>query len=152
MRPVKLILSTLLIVHCTSPSDPSPLYPGYFLSRVGDQFLPIPYGNDGSVLLAASLSFSPSMRPGESAGSSGIAHYTLLIQSGDQTVQHDTVDLDYTIQNAELHINLCPPLALCIATTELIGPVLDRTEELVLTHYVAGTPGDVYRFFPSLPD
>ncbi len=152
MRPVKPILATLLVLACTTPSDPSPLYPGYFLSRVDDQYLPVPFGSDGSVLLAASLSFSASVRPREGETPFGTVHYTLLIRQPDQTVQHSTVDLAYTIQDAELHINLCPPFALCITTTELIGPVLDRYEELVLTHYVGGTAGTVYRYFPSLPD
>lgn len=152
MRLAKPIFGTLLVLACTSPSDPSPLYPGYFLSRVDSEYLPVPFGDDGSVLLAASLSFSGNVRPREGATPIGTVHYTLLIRQADQTVQHSTVDLDYTIQDAELHINLCPPLALCITTTELIGPVLDRNEELVLTHYVGGTPGTVYRYFPALPD
>ena len=151
-RPVTSILGTILILACTSPVDPSPLYPGYSLMRVDDQFLPVPWGEDGSVLISASLLFGGEMRPREPAPPNGTVQYTLWIRMPDYTVQRSTVDLDYTIENAELRINLCPPLALCITTTELVGPVSDPSLELVLTHYVGGTPGTVYRYSAALPE
>jgi hypothetical protein len=64
----------------------------------------------------------------------------------DLTIQRSTMDLYYAIQNSELHINLCPRGALCITTTELVGPLPDPPLSLVLTHYVGGQPGTVYRF------
>jgi len=152
MRRIAPILPILAILSCGSPVGPGPLYPGYFLSKVDDQYLPVPYGEDGSLLLAASLSFSPDPRPREPEAPGGTVHLSLFIRRPDQTTQQSLQDLVYTIQNGEVHINLCPPLALCITTTELIGPVLDRYEELVLTHYLAGQPGTVYHYFPALPD
>jgi hypothetical protein len=64
----------------------------------------------------------------------------------DQTIQRSTSDLLYTIENDELRINLCPPLALCITTTELVGPVPEGALELVLTHYIGGQAGPVSHF------
>ena len=62
------------------------------------------------------------------------------------------LEFNYQIQDGVLHIDLCPQLAQCIVSEELVGPISDSHSELVLTHYLGGTPGTVYRYFPSLPD
>lgn len=152
MRSVKAILCTLVFLGCNSPVDPAPLYPSYWLTRVDDKFLPIPWGEDGSVLFDASLRFSRDNRPREPLPPAGTVRYTLRVRLPDQSVQLSSVDLNYAIENGELHINLCPPLALCIAMTELVGPVPDPALELVLTHYLGGRAGTVYRYSVVLPE
>jgi len=147
-----LVLPVLLTAGCDSAAGPSPLYPSYFLSAIDNDPLPVPFAEDGSVLLAGSLGFGDG-EPGATTGPvTGLVSYSTVIRRPDQSLAHSTVDLDYTISDGVLRINLCPPLALCILSTELVGPVAGRTSELVLTHYLAGSPTAVYRFFPSLPD
>ena len=145
MRPIIPFLS-LIALACDSPVHSSPVHPSYYLTNVDDKFLPIPWGGDGSVLIDASLRFEQETRPRAPAPTNGIVHYTLSVRMPDQTIQRSTADLFYTIENDELRINLCPPLALCITTTELVGPVPDPPLSLVLTHYLGGQPGAVYRF------
>ena len=154
MKRAALVLAALVSVGCNDYGvEPSGLYPGYFLSKVDDQLLPVPYGTDGSVLLAGSLAFgTDQLRPHRTDHENGTVSYTLLIRHPEQSNEHTTIELDYAIENDVLHINLCPPLALCIASTELVGTIQGRYEELVLTHYLGGNPGTVYRFFPALPD
>ena len=147
-----LVLPVLLTVACDSAAGPSPLYPSYFLSAVDNAPLPVPFAEDGSVLLAGSLSFAD-WEPGAATGPvTGLVSYSTVVRRPDLSLAHATVELDYTISDGVLRINLCPPLALCIVSTELIGPITGRTSELVLTNYLAGSPAAVYRFFPSLPD
>lgn len=146
------LLAVLLVAACASPVAPSPVYPGYFLSAVDGDPLPVPFAGDGSVLLAGSLSFGD-LPPGATSGTAtGLVSYSTVVRRPDQSVHHFTEELNYTINEGVLRINLCPSLALCIISTELVGPILGRTSELVLTHYLGGNPGSVYRFFPTLPD
>lgn len=152
MNRALLILVVLLAEACSSPAAPSPVYPGYFLSTVDGALLPVPFAEDGSALLAGSLAFGDVVpAPGEGT-LTGLVSYNTLIRRADQSVQHSVVELNYTISNGLLRINLCPSLALCLISTELVGPILGRTSELVLTHYLGGTPGSVYSFFPALPE
>ena len=146
IRYVTLFLVVLLFAGCDSPVNPGPLNPSYYLVNIDDKYLPVPWGGDGSVLIDASLRFDRETRPRAPAPTSGTVHYTLSVRMPDQTIQRSTSDLLYTIENDELRINLCPPLALCITTTELIGPLPDPPLALVLTHYLGGQPGTVYRF------
>jgi hypothetical protein len=150
MRPVPAFLSLLLLLGCESTVGPNPIYPSYYLINIDDKFLPVPWGGDGSVLIDATLLFDRETRPRAPRPTHGTVRYTLTLRSPDQTLQRSTVDLDYAIQNGELHINLCPPPALCFALAELVGTVSDPALELVLTHYVGGLPVAVYRYSASL--
>ena len=146
IRSVTPFFVVLLFVGCDSPVNPGPLNSSYYLVTVDDKILPIPWGGDGSVLLDASLVFDRETRPRAPAPTNGTVHYTLTVRMPDQTLQRSTSDFYYSIQNGELRINLCPRGALCITTTELVGPVADPALELVLTHYVGGTAVAIYRF------
>lgn len=152
MNRVLIILAVLLTQGCGNPLAPSPLYPGYFLSAVDGQPLPVPFAADGSVLLAGSLGFADLERPRTTGPVSGMVSYAISVRRPDQSLEHSTIKLNYSISDGVLRINLCPPLALCIVSTELVGPILGQTSELVLTNYLGGNPGSVYRYFPSLPD
>ena len=116
--------------------------------------LPVPYGEDGTVLVGGHLGFGDGMRARDLAAGplEGTVRYTVITRRPGHPEQLASVDLDYEIRDGVLTINLCPPLALCITTTELIGPVGSPTDELVLTHHIGGTPGSVFRYFPNLPD
>lgn len=145
-RSVTPYLVVLLFVGCDSPVNPGPLNPNYYLVNVDDKILPIPWGDDGSVLLDASLRFDRVTRPRAPAPTEGTVHYTLTVRMPDQSLQRSSTDLFYSIQKDELRINLCPRGALCITTTELVGPLADSYQDLVLTHYVGGQAAAVYRF------
>lgn len=150
---VTLIVAAGLLSCSDYPVEPtSQLYPSYFLSRVDDQLLPVEYSGDGTLLLASGLGFAGGQRPRLGGPGAGLVNYTLILQPPDQSAQHSTVQLQYTVANDVLRINLCPPLALCVTSTELVGPILGPYDELELTHYLGGVPGSVYRYFPSLPD
>lgn len=146
------LLTVLLVLGCDSSTQPSALYRSYFLTEVDDQPLPVPYSEDGTLLLASGLSFASGDRPHEQGPSQGMVSYTLLVRRPDHTEEHSTIDLNYIVQDGILTIDLCPPLALCIASTLLVGPLADPHAELVLTHYFAGHATTVYRYFPALPD
>ncbi|HEV8600854.1 MAG TPA: hypothetical protein VGQ69_15945 [Gemmatimonadales bacterium] len=154
MKRALLILAVLLSLGCSDAlqPSPSPLYPSYFLSSVDGQLLPVPYAADGTLLLAGSLGFGGLDRPRAEGQASGTVSYSLIVRWPDQSVHHSTIELDYTIEAGVLRINLCPPLALCIASTDLVGPILGPYQELVLTYYLSGNPGSVYRYGPALPD
>jgi len=146
------LLTAVLVLGCDSTTQPSSLYRSYFLSAVDDQPLPVPYGQDGTVLLASGLSFAGADRPHEQGPSQGMVSYTLLVRRPDHSEEHSTIDLNYSIQDGTLTIDLCPPLALCITSTLLAGPLTGAHAELVLTQYLAGHATSVYRYFPALPD
>lgn len=147
-----LLLSLFCLAACEYGMAPSRLYPSYFLTSVDGKTLPVPSGSDGSELLAGGLSFGGLTRVRQSNPVNGVVSYGLTLRHPDHSVTNSTVELNYSIENDTLRINLCPSLALCIVSEELIGPITDSHSELVLTHYLAGSPGAIYRFFPSLPD
>lgn len=152
MNRVAMLLAALLVLGCQNSVQPSPLYTSYFLTAVDDKPLPVPFAEDGSVLLAGSLGFGTLDRPRAGETTQGTVSYTILVRRADQSQEHSTIALYYTIQDGELRINLCPPFAFCIASTELVGPIPEAFHELVLTHYLGGNAVATYRYFPSLPD
>ncbi len=154
MRTSKLILGLGLGLACSSPVQPDPLYPSYVLTTVDGQFLPVPWGQDGATLVDAWLRFDRDPRPraGEIGVLNGTVRYSVRIRLPDQTVQQSIVDLDYSIQSSQLRINLCPPLALCILSTELVGIIPGPALELELTHFLGGMAEQVYRYSASLAE
>jgi len=144
-------LLSLLLVACTGdPIGPSQLYPGYSLVTINGELLPLPADDlpEGAEIIAANLVFP---RVDRSRGEqSQLVSHTRWIRMADQTVDRVTLELAFTVDRGELRINLCPPLALCILTTELIGLVDSR--ELELTHFLAGQPQAVYRYTAALPE
>jgi hypothetical protein len=148
----------LLSLVCAAACDygggtaASGVYPNYFLSSVDGKALPVPSGSDGSELLAGSLDFGGLTRARGSGPVGGVVSYRLSVRHPDHSITSSNVQLNYSIGNDTLRINLCPSLAQCIVSEELVGPLTDSHSELVLTHYLAGNPGTVYRYFPALPD
>jgi hypothetical protein len=151
MKRAFMVLTSLLALGCDSRIGPSPLYSSYFLSTVDGHPLPAPFTPEGWVLLSSTLGFDQRHLLAATPPT-GMVSYMVVLRRPDQTIEQSTIGLNYSIHDGILRIDLCPPLALCIVNTELVGTVTGRTNELVLTNYLAGTPGSVYRYFPSLPD
>lgn len=153
MKRALTILAILLPVGCGTPVEPTPLWSSYFLSTVDGRPLPVPFGSDGLVLVASFLAFGDSDRPRDiGPAEAGLVRYTVVLRRPDQSTDQSTTDLNYAISNGILRINLCPSLALCIVATELVGPMPGKNGDLVLTHYLGGKPGSVYRWVAVLPD
>jgi len=150
----RLFLALALIAGagCAESTEPTPLYSSYFLSTVDGKPLPVPLGADGVSLVANVLAFGDQGRPRPGTSADGTVRYILEVRRPDQSLEHSEIDLNYQIRGDELRIDLCPPLALCITTTELVGTIGERTDDLVLTNYVGGMPGSVYGFVPTRPD
>jgi hypothetical protein len=147
-----LLLSLLFLAACSYGTAPSGVYPSYFLSSVDGKPLPVTFEGDGSVLLAGSLDFGNITRARAEGQVTGLVGYRQTVRHPDNSITASHLELNYQIQDGMLHIDLCPPLAQCIVSEELVGPISDSHSELVLTLYLGGTPGTVYRYFPSLPD
>ena len=152
MKRLFLALALIAGAGCAESTEPTPLYSSYFLSTVDGKPLPVPLGADGVSLVANVLAFGDQGRPRAGTSADGMVRYILEVRRPDQSLEHSEIDLNYQIRGDELRIDLCPPLALCITTTELVGTIGERTDDLVLTNYVGGMPGSVYRFVPTLPD
>jgi len=152
VKRILLALACLASAGCADSVEPSPLYASYFLSAVDGKPLPVPITGDGVMLVANTLVFDDHDRPRAGTTVDGLVRYVLDVRRPDQSLEHSEIDLDYSVTGAELRINLCPPLALCITTTELVGTIGEPTDDLVLTNYTGGVKGSVYRFVPALPD
>jgi len=144
------------LAACGGPTGPGSghLLPNYFLSTVDGKPLPASTGNipEGWTLTAALLVFPDSVRdrPRGWTPIQGLMTYTEFVRD-DQQVEYQWVSqLNFTLTGNELRIDLCPPLALCLIRTELVGQVTDT--DLVLTHYLGDEPRNVYRYFPALAD
>jgi hypothetical protein len=131
---------------CGGPTAPSGLASRYLLLSLDGKSLPVPFGQDGSMLVSGLLDFGTLVRARGPDPVSGTVRYVLEIRRPNQSIDRSDTRLNYTIQDDVVRIDLCPPGALCITTTELVGPLDSHTTELVLTHYVAGKPQSVYRF------
>jgi hypothetical protein len=112
----------------------------------------VPLDTEGTMLVGSSLVFGDSDRPRAGGTVDGLVLYVLDVKRPGQPQEHSSIELNYQIQGDELRIDLCPPLALCIAETILVGTIEGRTDPLVLTHYLGGRAESVYRYFPALPD
>jgi len=137
---------------CGTSTAPSQLSSSYFLSTLDGEPLPVPYGADGTILVASILDFGTLGRPRETTPAQGLVRYVVDVRRPDRFIDHSEVDLNYSTEDGVLRINLCPSLALCIVATELVGPIDPDGGELVLTHYFSGKAGSVYRFVAALPD
>ena len=147
-----LLLAVVLLLGCSTTTAPFPPYSRYSLAAVDGKPLPIEYGSDGSKLVANTLDFGGAILPGGDAELHGTVRYVLDVQRPDQSVDHSETSLNYVIQGDVLRVDLCPPGALCITTTELVGSISGDRAELVLTHEVAAKPLSQYRFVATLPD
>ena len=58
--------------------------------------------------------------------------------------QTATTRYSFAVTGSILHINLCPIGALCLVSTELVGPV--TSEVLVLTYSTGGSASSIFRF------
>jgi hypothetical protein len=151
---MKRVLLGVALCACSSPSEPSGIYSTYFLSAIDGQVLPAPAMDlpEGLVVESGWLFFGQLGRP--RAGRGGVltdtVTYSRTVRGPNGQVDSATIDLVYSITRDTVRIDLCPPGALCLVPTELVGPV-DRTT-LVLTHMLAGTARSTYRFHAALPD
>lgn len=152
MKRAWVVLAAAVQLGCGTSTAPSQLSSSYFLSTLDGKPLPVPYGADGSMLIASMLDFGTLGRPREATPPQGTVRYVVEVQRPDQFIDHSEVDLNYAIEEGTLRINLCPRGALCIIASELVGPINDDPAELVLTHYLGGKAGSVYRFVAQLPD
>lgn len=137
---------------CGTPTDPSPFSSAYFLATVDGNPLPVAFGTDGSMLVAGLLDFGRGTRPRGPDPVSGTVYYVLNIERPDHSVDESESRLNYSIRDGVLRIDLCPPEALCLVATELVGPIGDYAAELALTYTVGGIPGSVYRFVAAVVD
>lgn len=152
MKRRALLLALALAAGCDGdPIGPSALYPGYFLASIDGDLLPAPADDlpEGGVVLAAGLAFPRGMRARGADGSPFVT-YSRLLQLPGQDPERILVQLNYTLADGQLTVNLCPPYALCLIRTELVGPA--TRDSLVLTHYLGNQPRSVYRFYAALPD
>lgn len=153
MKRFLLALALAAQAGCAESTEPTAsLYSSYSLMSVDGKLLPVPWLEDGSTLVGTVLAFGTGNRPRAGADVDGLVRYITMIRRPDQSVEHSEMELNYSLREDELRINLCPSLALCIVSTELVGTVGEPTDPLVLTHYLAGAAGSVYRFVPTLPD
>jgi hypothetical protein len=105
---------------------------------------------DGWLLVSGSLAFGDQDRPRLGTTAEDLVAYSRTVRRPDNVEETSTIDLRYTISGGTITIDLCPPLALCVARTELIGPF--DPDELVLTHFLANTARSVHRFIAARPD
>jgi hypothetical protein len=152
MKRAWVVLAAAVQLGCGTSTAPSQLSSSYFLSTLDGRPLPVPYGAEGSVLVASMLDFGTLGRPREAVPPLGTVRYVVDIKPPDRSIEHSEVDLNYAIEGGTLRIDLCPPLALCLIASELVGPINDDRTELVLTHYLGGRAGSVYRFVAQHPD
>lgn len=152
MKRALVVIALLVQVACGETTAPSQLNSSYFLSSVDGHPLPVSHGSDGSMLIGSLLDFGPATRSRDETEARGTVRYLLDIQHPDQSVSQSEVKLDYVVRDGILRINLCPPLALCLTSMELAGPTDDGSGELLLTYYLAGNPGSVFRYFRIRPD
>lgn len=142
------MILAVAVAGCTTSTAPSPLYPGYYLTQIDDQYLPVPFAEDGTQLIASGLAFTDGQRPRPDQSGTGLVNYSITVRPPGGSAHTSIVQLEYSIENATLTINLCPPLALCITTDVLTGSLPGSYQELVLTRVLAGTPRSTYRFSP----
>lgn len=147
----RFLVALVALAGCAESTAPSTLYSSYDLASIDGQPLPVPWLDDGTTLTGLVLEFTnersrPAMAP------DGVVQYRLTVRRPDNSFEHSAIGLNYQIRGDELRIDLCPPLALCITTTELVGTISEPMYELVLTHYTGGAAGSVYRFVRVLPE
>lgn len=149
MRRLVPLLALATLACADNPAAPSGLYPGYSLVTINGKFLPTRDDDTppDAEIISGSLSFD---RARPRAGTPGVVTYSRWLRRPNQPLERVTLELDYTVADGILRINLCPPLALCIITTELVGPA--QVDRLVLTHFLGGVAGTVYQFHPALPE
>lgn len=153
MKHFLLPLTLVALAGCAeSTAPPSRLNHGYSLSTVDGKPLPMPLSDDGTMLVANTLVFDDAVRPRAGTAVDGLVLYTLDVKRPGEPLEHSEIELNYQVRGDELRIDLCPPLALCLAETVLVGTITGRTDPLSLRHYLAGRAGSEYRFLPVLPE
>jgi hypothetical protein len=151
VKPFLLPLALVTLSGCAESTGPSTLYSSYELVSVDGQPLPVSWLDDGTTLTGIVLEFT-NERTRPAPAPDGIVQYRLTVRLPDNSFEHSEIGLNYQIRGNELRIDLCPPLALCITTTELVGTIGEPMYELVLTNYTGGVAGSVYRFVRVLPE
>ncbi len=89
---------------------------------------------EGFEIVSASLDFDPA---------AGIVHFSQVTR-GPGGTESSSVDREYQRTLDTVIINLCPPLALCLLRTELIGTLTES--RLELTHWLGAMPRSTFRF------
>lgn len=153
MKRFLLPVTLIALAGCAeSTAPPSSLYHGYSLTTVDGKALPVPLSEGGTLLVANTLVFEQPVRTQAGTTLDGLVRYTLVVKRPGEPLEDSEIELNYQVRGDELRIDLCPPLALCIAETVLVGTITGRTDPLVLRHYFAVQAGSEYRFFPVLPE
>lgn len=145
-RVALIALTALAAAACDETTAPPLLSSTYRLVAVDGRPLPVPFGQDGSLLLAGSLDFRDLDRARSGAVTEGLVCQVQEVRRPDQTIVRTETEYRYFIEGDRLRIDLCPPGSACLVATELAGPIAADRRELRLTHFVAGKPGSVYRF------
>jgi hypothetical protein len=136
-------LGLLGLAACNDTVGPGDgLYQHYVLASVDGAPLPAPTSDlpEGWVVELAQLEF-PRERPRDTGS---LLWYVQLIRGPDNNSNLSRTQLEFSVEGNQVHINLCPPLALCIVQTELFGQVVG--DQLVMTHYLANEARSTYRF------
>lgn len=136
---------------CEDTTAPSALHPSYFLFLVDGELLPATLP-DGRAILSGHLIFGQGSRPRGTGPETGTVEYVLEVRGPDQVVDRTSLDLDYSVDDGILRIDLCPRGSACLIATELVGPITGRTDPLILTHHLGGVAGSVYSYHPVLTD
>lgn len=121
----------------------------WYLTAVNGR--PLPDQGDlpaGYHLEAESLTFPSEIRPRSGGPETGMIRMTRTARNPEGRLETSEVDLAYVITGTDIRVNLCPPLALCIQQTELIGTI--GAQEATMTHYLGGRPTNTYRFVPAI--
>lgn len=136
-RVVVLTLGLLVGLGGCSSTGPGPSPDVYMLITIDGRSLPTGSSDlpDGTVLVAASLDFSLDPQ---------LVRYAQSVKAPDRPVESFSIDLNYSWIRDSVAVDLCPPLALCFARTELVGTASNT--ELRLTHILGASPRSVYRF------
>jgi hypothetical protein len=112
---------------------------------------PLPDQGDlpaGYHLVAESITFPSEIRPRSGGPETGMIRMARTARNPAGRLEASEVDLAYVITGSDIRINLCPPLALCIQQTELIGTI--GAQESTMTHYLGGTATNTYRFVRAI--
>ena len=143
-RPI--LLATMFVLAACS-TGPAQAGTAYFLRSIDGRNLPTANGlPTGFELVFETLAFPTDWRPRTGDPASGLARITTIVRGPDQRTERSATDHNFTVTGDQIRINLCPSLALCIVSTELVG-TLSGSNDLVLTHVLGGQKRSVYHFY-----
>jgi hypothetical protein len=127
----------VVLVAAACATGPSPQSSLYSLAEIDGR--PLPTGSkdlpEDYLVLAGSLDFGLG---------NGLVRRSETFRPPNQAAESHSIELNYTRDKSVVVINLCPPLALCFARTELVGSA--SGSDLLLTHELGGRTQSTYRY------